>query len=98
MTARGIGPAARVRRARGCAFQDIAGETIVVLPRQRWVHLLNEVGAFVWERLAEETTPAALAGAVCAEFDVEAPEALRDIEAFLADLAEKGLIEVLGEP
>ena len=89
-----IPDAARVRRVRGCAFQDIAGETVVVLPRERWVHLLNDVGAEVWNRLAAETTVAELAAHLCAEFDVAPEDARRDVEEFILVLEKKGLVEV----
>jgi len=47
---------------------------------------LNEVGAFVWERLSSSSTIEELQLAVLDEFDVEPAIAQQDLQLFLEDL------------
>ena len=78
--------------------RSIAGETIIVPVRGRAVDLdaiynLNEVGAFIWERIDGSTTAAQIAEAVSSEFEVMPGEAAMDIEEFIADLEKAGILE-----
>ena len=47
---------------------------------------LNEVGAFIWEALNEDSTKASLATSISAEFDVEESTANEDLEQFLLQI------------
>jgi hypothetical protein len=78
--------------------RSIAGETIIVPVRGRAFDLeaiynLNEVGAFIWERIDGGTTAAQIAEAVSSEFEVMPGEAAMDIEEFIADLGKAGILE-----
>ncbi len=53
---------------------------------------LNEVGAFVWRRLQQPTTVAALEAAVLAEYAVTPAQCAADVQALLADLLAHHLI------
>ena len=78
-------------------FQRLDEEAIVVDPRTREVHLLNETGARIWELLEEASTVDELVEALSDEYEGMAPEALRlEVEAFLADLGRKGLLAPRG--
>ena len=50
-------------------YQKLDEETIVVNPRSREVHLLNETAARVWELLASPLSLDALAAALGDEYD-----------------------------
>jgi PqqD family protein of HPr-rel-A system len=68
-------------------------ELLVVDPKARNVHLLNETGGRIWELLGETTSVDALVEALADEYEGATPEALRaEVEAFLADLDAKGLL------
>lgn len=54
---------------------------------------LNAVGAYLWELLEEEQTVESLAKALTEQYDVEAPVALADVQAFLSQLAGTGAIQ-----
>ena len=54
--------------------------------------VLNEVSAFVWEQLQQETTPDAILNALLNEFDVPEAVAKKDLEALLNRFREYGLI------
>ena len=77
-------------------LRQIAGQT-VVLPTSAELDLnmmitLNETGAFLWERLAEETDEAALVSALLAEYDVDEATARRCVESFAGKLREHGFL------
>lgn len=55
--------------------------------------VLNEVSAFLWEKLQEETTREALLAALLAEYDVEPQVAEKDLDALLKRFSEYGLLE-----
>lgn len=53
---------------------------------------VNEVGAFLWERLADAPDADALTDAVTASYDVDRAQAAADVEAFLKRLREIGIL------
>ena len=54
---------------------------------------LNEVGAFLWEKLQGGTTEADLVKALTSEYDVKEEKATADVKKFLEKLRTKGLLE-----
>lgn len=77
--------------------RDIAGDTILV-PVGKAVYdanglfVLNELGAFLWEKLPQAENEVDLLAAVLAEYDVTAEEAGADIAAFLKKLKELDIL------
>ena len=77
--------------------REIAGDTILV-PVGKTVYdsnglfALNELGAFIWDRLAKANSREDLLNAVLAEYEVTPEEAAADIDAFLAKLNSLGII------
>ena len=73
------------------------GGEAVILELKRGVYFgLNEVGASIWQLLAEPRSVGEIRDAVSAEFDVAPDRALEDLLALLAELQERGLVEVRG--
>ena len=77
----------------GFLLHQVAGQT-VVLPTGGELDLnvmitLNETGAFLWERLQDETDAAALVR----EYDVDEATARRCVDAFVDKLNENGFLE-----
>ncbi len=84
--------------ARSFVTRQVAGDTLIVpvtgsMVDLESIYVLNDVGARIWELLRTPTTVAAVAAALAVEFDVEMPAALIDAEAFVAQLADRGLIQ-----
>jgi len=78
-------------------FQRLDEETIVVDPRSREVHLLNETAARIWELLETSSSVDELVEALSDEYEGAPPEELRrEVEAFLADLSARGLLASRG--
>jgi PqqD family protein of HPr-rel-A system len=78
-------------------FQRMDEEAIVVDPRTREVHLLNETGARIWELLATAASIDELVATLADEYEGASPEALRaEVEAFVEELGGKGLLAARG--
>ena len=80
----------------GFLLRQVAGQT-VVLPTAAELDLnmmitLNDTGAFLWERLNEETDEAELVAALLAEYDVDETTAKAAVAAFVKKLNENGFL------
>jgi hypothetical protein len=80
-------------RGEGVAWTDVDGE-IVALDEAAAVYLAaNEAGGMLWRELARGTTRESLAATLAAEYGIAAQRAAADTDAFIAVLAERGLLE-----
>ena len=90
-----MGP--RYRKNEDVIARQIAGETLLVPIRgdlagiQR-IFALDKVAEYIWQQLDAETTLEAIRDGVLANFDVSMEQAEADIEGFIAELLEAGLI------
>ena len=85
-----------VRRDRRTASRILAGEAVVLTPMNSRIHGLNETGSRIWELLESEPTVGELVARIHTEFQVSEEQARVDIEAFVEELKNRGLI-VLGK-
>ena len=81
----------------GFLMRSVAGQT-VVLPSGDELDLnmmitLNETGAFLWERLQNETTEDALVSALLGEYEVDEETARNAVAAFVQKLSENGFLD-----
>src|SRR5580704_8297503 len=91
-----------VRHTRNTAIvsRDVAGETIVV-PICRGVgdldsvYTFNPVGRSLWHLLENGQTAEELANWVATHFEVDAKQALRDVQSYLSELQEIGLVRTV---
>ncbi len=83
----------RPRRHPDAAYRAIGDEGgLVVLPGQAVVKVLNPVGTAVFGLLDGENSVGEIVKKIVDEFDVTEDQALGDIRAFVADLAENGML------
>lgn len=78
--------------------REVAGEYLLVPVGKTTLDLngimtLNEVGAFLWEKLPSAENEAALVDAVLAEYEAERPEVERDVSEFLSQLRELKIVD-----
>ena len=85
-------PAGKYKRAPDCTFREIGGEIFVVSPTTGGVHLLNDVGSFIWSLLDGENSAEDIMRSLCEEYDVTEEEALCDLAAFLNELTQAQLV------
>ena len=80
----------------GFVMRKVAGET-VVLPTGDDLDLnmmitLNDTGAFLWQKLQEDTDQAGLVSALLEEYDVDAETAGKAVAAFVEKLEANGFL------
>ena len=90
-----IDPTAVPRHRERIAARVIDGKALIVILDEKQLHTHNSVRTRVWE-LCDGRSVEAIAGALVAEFEVEAGAALADVRRFVAELCERGALE-LGE-
>ena len=80
------------RRDPGLPHQRLEEDTIVVDPRRREVHLLNETATRVWELLASPHSLAQLVSVLVDEYDIPSDEVQTAIVETVRDLESKGVL------
>jgi hypothetical protein len=88
---------ARFVRNQDVVSRKIDGELIIVPVRSgvgdlNSLYTLNPVGSVLWDFMNERRTVSEMVERVCEEFEVAAPQAQQDIEAFLDSLLEEKLV------
>ena len=74
------------------------GDDSILVPVQKSigdldsVYSLDEVASFLWQLLKEPKTTEELVGAMCSEYAVEESDARADVDEFLGDLSQAGLL------
>jgi Coenzyme PQQ synthesis protein D (PqqD) len=85
-------PPSAWRRDPELPFQKLEEETIVVDPRRREVHLLNDTAAHVWELLATSRSIDDLVEALGEVYDAPADEVQPAVAELLRAFEDKGLL------
>ena len=80
-------------RADGLTWRAIDDEVVALDVETATYVSANPSGGIIWRALAEGATRDELVAALVAEFDIEADRAGTDVDAFLAELSERGLLE-----
>ena len=85
----------RIERAPNVAWRVLDGAAVLVAPASPAIQTLNEVGTLIWQ-LADGRPLPEIVDAVVNEFEVERTQASADVERFVRDLGDRGLL-VAGE-
>lgn len=76
-----------------CTWQVVEGEAVVLDLQGRRLLGLNRAASFVFPLLDGDRTVAGLAAMLAQHFGIEVRAAEADLRTFLADLAQRGLVE-----
>src|SRR5271170_217162 len=88
-----------VARATEVAARSLDGEMMIMSARDSTLFTLNPVGTIIWHSADGKTTLEEIVeNKICAEFEVDPEEALKDVESFVNDLASHGIIVVSDVP
>lgn len=75
----------------------VGADDLVMLSVERGrYYSVNAVGRRLWELLEQPKRISELCAAICAEFDVDMLTCQADVEKFLADMMESGLVHAAG--
>ena len=82
----------------GFVLRNIAGEKILMptgdnIGKFKGTVLLNDVSAFIWEKMQNPVSKEDLIAAILDEFEVEESVASKDLDNLLATFEEMGVIE-----
>lgn len=75
----------------------VDGEAVIVLPESGQVGVLNEVGTRVWELADGTRSLEEIVAAILEEFEVTPERARQDVDAFVQELVEKGMLILSAE-
>jgi Coenzyme PQQ synthesis protein D (PqqD) len=84
----------RVQRPDSVLIREIAGESVLLDLESESYFGLDEVGTRMWAALAESPDTEAALETLLAEYDVDRDVLRADLDAFVAQLAEAGLVRV----
>jgi hypothetical protein len=73
------------------AWRLVAGEAVILSLDTKVLRGLNAVGSRVWDLIDGSRTLDDIIDVIAAEFDVARPQAAADVDAFVAELLDKGL-------
>jgi hypothetical protein len=76
----------------GIVGQILKQEAVLLLPTKGEVKVLNEVGARIWQLADGTRTIAEIAAVISTEYAVQPAQAEADTLAFVAELAERGIV------
>ncbi len=79
-------------RPEALQWREIEGEVVAVDLETSSYLGANEAGAVLWRALATGATKEELAALLVAEFEIDAEQAARDTDAFVAQLRENDLL------
>jgi hypothetical protein len=74
-------------------WREMDGNAVVVSPRDGKVRVLNEVGTFIWELLAEQTPRADILTHLIETYEVPLAQAEQDLDKFINDLLARGILK-----
>jgi hypothetical protein len=80
-------------RTDGLHWREIDGEIVVLEGRSSTYLTANQSGAVIWQGLAGGATREELVDRLVGAFDIERKRAAVDVDAFLAELSGKGLLQ-----
>lgn len=87
-----------LRHSRGTASRLVAGEAVLVVPARREAHVLNETASVAWALMDGTRGTREIARELSARYSVDERDVLRDLEAFVSELAARGAVEIQGSP
>ncbi|HXE75812.1 MAG TPA: PqqD family protein [Candidatus Xenobia bacterium] len=87
-------PKGKVRPARDVIYRELGGEMVLLNLQNGVYYGLNETGVQMWTLLAELKDPRRVLDALEQEYAASRAQLEQDLNALLAELSKKGLIEV----
>lgn len=82
----------------GFVMRDVAGQAVAIATGEasksfHGMVKLNDTGAVIWNGIERGLDEAEIAEQLAAGYDVEADQALKDVESFIARMRDAGLVE-----
>ncbi len=99
MSERALPPSARVVIAPDVLSSELGSEHVLLSLRDGMYYGLDDVGGEIWKLLQEPVSVADICRAIVEAYDVDPARCRRDVEALIAELEARQLVELrYGEP
>ena len=83
-------------RRKNVPWQIVEDQVVIIAPKQQTAHKLNEVASFIWKQtIGDGTHVDHVVDQLVDHFDVEQSRAEEDAKAFLQELIERDLVQVV---
>ena len=82
-----------IRRRADVVWQEIDGQAVALDLRSSRYFTINASGAALWELLADETDVPTMVAALVTTHGIDPGRAAADVDSFLSELRDNGLIE-----
>jgi len=73
---------------------NLDGEVVILGFKSGSYYSLDQVGAFVWDLLQQSRKVSELRDTILSEYDIDLERCQQDLFALLAELADKGLVDI----
>ncbi len=90
-----LAPESRIALSKNLASCDLAGELAIVNFDNGVYYGLDRTGARIWNLLREPSTVEQLCDTLAGVYDVDPSTLESDVRAFVRELAEHGLVEIV---
>ena len=75
-----------------CPVRTIGGGLVIVNPEGNETHSIEDIGAFIWGRIDGQKALDAILGDILGEYQVAEATAAEDLQLFITQLIEAGLV------
>ena len=83
-----------IKRNNSYPFQRVMDETVIVEPRTRQMHHLNEIGTDIWDILSEPHTIRDVISRIMEGYEVDNTTLQSDVMNFLQEMMSRNLIMI----
>ena len=87
-------PEVRVAQHPDAIAAEVRGDIVLLNVETGYFHQLNAVGSYVWRQLAQPQTVAELCARAVVDYEADAAACAEDIERFVRQLHEHGLVRI----
>jgi DNA-directed RNA polymerase delta subunit len=87
----------RIQRNPAQVFSEVDHQVVMLNVKKEAYYCLNEVGSAIWRELEEPHSFQELINQIREVFEVEEDECRKDVEPFLIELVEAGVIELIND-
>jgi hypothetical protein len=75
-----------------CPVRVIGDGLVIVSPEENETHSIEDIGAFIWNRIDGKNDLDTILEEILGEYEVAASTAAQDLQAFISQLMEAGLV------
>lgn len=92
-----LGTDTRLSRKASQVFSEVDGQVVMLNVKKEAYYWLNDVGSAIWKEIEQPCTFGELISRLESAFDVARDECIKDVEPFLRELVQSGVVELDNE-